>query len=98
MSLKVAIQLNIPLDIYEEMTPYELNLYLEVYEEQYLAKQEERLTEIWVGEYYHRLKKLPPLKRELESLRGKEKQKMSDDEMYRIATLLNNQFKGTTIE
>lgn len=97
-SLKSAIHLNIPLSTYEEMTPYELCLYAEVYQEKFQANLEEELTKVWLGEYYHRLKRLPSLKSELDKFNQPEKPKMSDDEMLRVVQILNKQLKGTTIE
>lgn len=87
-----------PLSTYEEMTPYELSLYAEVFEEKQTLKLEEQLTLVWLGEYYHRLKKLPSLKTELDKIAKEEQTNMSDDEMLRVVTMLNNQFKGKTIE
>ena len=80
------------------MTPYELSLYAEVFEEKQTLKLEEQLTLVWLGEYYHRLKKLPSLKTELDKIAKEEQTNMSDDEMLRVVTMLNNQFKGKTIE
>ena len=76
------------------MTPYELSLYAEVFEEKQTLKLEEQLTLVWLGEYYHRLKKLPSLKTELDKIAKEEQTNMSDDEMLRVVTMLNNQFKG----
>jgi hypothetical protein len=88
----------VPLPIYEEMTPYELSVYAEVFQEKKATELEEQLTLVWLGEYYHRLKKLPSLKELLSKVKEKEDTKMSDDEMLRVVTMLNKQFKGKTIE
>lgn len=76
------------------MTPYELSLYAEVYQEKHMLKQQEDLVLVWLAEYYHRLKKLPSLKSELEKLESQEKTQMSDEEMFRTVEVLNKKFKG----
>jgi hypothetical protein len=52
------------------MTPYELMLYTETFTEMQQAKLEEKLSLVWLGEYYHRVKKLPSLKDELKRITG----------------------------
>jgi hypothetical protein len=47
-----------------------------------------------MGEYYHRLKRLPKLQDELKRLSG-EKQQMTDEEMLNTVKALNAQFGGT---
>lgn len=93
--MKVAILLNIPLKDYEEMTPYELNLVAEAHAEMMESKSVEQMTLVWLGEYYHRMKKLPSLKKEVEKMTGKSQHKaMTDDEMLKVAERLNKQFGG----
>jgi hypothetical protein len=80
---------------FEEMTPYELMLYVETFSDMKLAELEEKLTLTWLGEYYHRLKKLPPLKQELKKLKPQEKTTMTDDQMLDMVKMLNVQFGGS---
>jgi hypothetical protein len=81
------------------MTPYELSLYIEVYSELKEAETQEQLTLVWLGEYYHRTKRLPTLKDELKKLtRDQNNQGMTDDEMLQVVKRLNAQFGGTFVK
>lgn len=79
---------------FDEMTPYELSLFIEAYFEIKEAETEERITLVWLGEYYHRIKKLPSLQNELKKIKGEQKQAMSDEEMFNMVKKLNAQFGG----
>ena len=92
--MKTAIHCGISISEYEEMTPYELNLIAESYEEMQEVEAHEKVTLVWLNEYYHRQKKLPSLKKCLEEFFGKEKQPMSDEEMLKVVERLNSQFNG----
>jgi hypothetical protein len=81
------------------MTPYELSLHVEAYFEKEEAETSERLTLVWLGEYYHRTKRLPKLKDELKKITGQtNKKSMSDDEMLETVKRLNVQFGGIQIK
>lgn len=98
-SMKTAIHVNIPISEYNEMTPYELALYVEAWSEQKEAENITQLTLVWLGEYYHRIKKLPPLKKAVEEALGKKKNKvMTDEEMLAKAKSLNALFGGIEIK
>jgi len=87
--------MNISIDQFNEMTPYELSLFAEVFVEKLLMEKEEKVTLTWLGEYYHRLKKLPRLKDEIKMLRSDNATNaMSDDEMFKIAQKVNSQCGG----
>lgn len=75
------------------MTPYELNLHAEIFEEKQKFEQEERLYLVWMGEYFHRIEKLPDLK----ELLGKKEEKtdMSTEEMLANVMQLNSAMGGT---
>lgn len=73
------------------MTPCELHLYAEVFSEKLQREQDEKITLVWMGEYFHRIEKLPPLK---EILDKGEKKTMTNDEMLEMAKRLNNAFGG----
>lgn len=77
------------------MTPYELTLCLEGYTEKKETSLQEQLTLVWLGEYYHRIKKLPSLQQELKKITGEKKKVMSDEEMLAMVKRLNAQFGGT---
>jgi hypothetical protein len=81
------------------MTPYELSLTCEAFFERQEAETQERLTLVWLGEYYHRTKRLPKLKDELKKITGETSRKaMSDDEMLETVKRLNVQFGGINIK
>jgi hypothetical protein len=80
------------------MTPYELNLFLEVYKEKFESEQKEKLIFVWLGEYYHRIKKLPSLKNALKEFFGDSNKKMTDEEMLEMVKKLNAQFGGEVIK
>jgi hypothetical protein len=78
------------------MTPYELTLYNEAYVETKESELKDRLTLVWLGEYYHRTKKLPRLKDELRKISSEKQQRvMTNDEMLETVKRLNRQFGGT---
>lgn len=76
------------------MTPYELNCFIEVYVEKMQSEKEEKLTLVWLGEYYHRLKKLPSIQKELDSIRIKGQKEMTEEEMLQQVKMLNAMFGG----
>jgi hypothetical protein len=74
------------------MTPYELNIHAEIFEEKQKFEQDERLTLVWMGEYFHRVEKLPTLK---EVLGKKEESKeMSADEMLANVMRIHSALDG----
>jgi hypothetical protein len=80
---------------YNEMTPYELNLYILDFNEKRKREDEEKLTLVWLGEYWHRIKKLPPLK-DIIGSKTQHKKQMTQEEMLNEVKKLNAAFGGTT--
>ena len=81
------------------MTPYELSLCVEAHFEGQQAEMKDKLTLVWLGEYYHRTKRLPNLKDELKKITGEEeKPTMTDDQMLQQVKRLNAQFGGAHIK
>lgn len=74
------------------MTPYQLSLEVEIYNEKKKAEQEEKLILTYLGAYWNRVKKMPTLKRIL----GKEevKKQMTDEQMLERVKQLNKIFGG----
>jgi hypothetical protein len=81
---------------YNEMTPYELNIHAEIFEEKQKFDQEERLTLVWMGEYFHRVEKLPTLNELLG--KKKESKEMTAEEMLQKVMQLNSALDGTVIK
>lgn len=77
------------------MTPYELTLSVESYSEQKETDLKEKLSMVWLGEYYHRTKRLPSLKGELKKISSEASKVMTDEEMLETVKALNAQFGGT---
>jgi|tagenome__1003787_1003787.scaffolds.fasta_scaffold19484247_2 hypothetical protein len=98
LALKTAILIGLTMNQFDEMTPYELALYSEAYAEKEEAMLKERLTLVWLGEYYHRAKRLPKLQDELKKVSNGKKEPMSPEQMLRVVQRLNKQFGGTVIK
>ena len=92
--MKTAILIGLSIAEFDEITPYELMIHLEAYQEGQQNDLQERLTLVWLGEYYHRLKRLPKIKDELKKLMPND-QAMTDEEMLEMVKTLNMQFGGT---
>jgi hypothetical protein len=95
-ALKTAILIGLSVSEFDEMTPYELMIFLEAYTEKEEADLQEAVTLVWLGEYYHRLKRLPALKGELKKFL-KNEQEMTDEEMLDVVKTLNAQFGGSFV-
>ena len=54
---------------------------IETHFERQEAEMKDRLTLVWLGEYYHRTKRLPKLQDELKKISGETKKSMTDDQM-----------------
>lgn len=72
------------------MTPYELNVCIQVYNEQTKQEQEEKITLTYLGAYWQRVKKMPTLKKIL----GQEKKQMTAKEMLEKVKQLNAALGG----
>jgi hypothetical protein len=71
-------------------------LHVEAYLEKQQAEVEEKITLVWLGEYYHRIKKLPTLKKILSELK-QDKNLMTSDEMLAKVKQLHTQFGGEIV-
>lgn len=91
--MKTAILINVSLTEFEYMTPYELMLHVEAFLEKKQAAVEEKITLVWLGEFYHRTKKLPSLKKVIKDIQPT-KGPMTSDEMLAMVKQLNSQFGG----
>jgi hypothetical protein len=49
---------------------------------------------VWLGEYYHRTKKLPQLQSELKKISAEKQKAMTDQQMLETVKRLNAQFGG----
>lgn len=97
-ALKTAILIGLSIEEFNYLTPYEFALYHEAYNEIKEAEMKESLTLVWLGEYYHRTKRLPKLQDELKKVSGESKKAMTSDQMLEAVKRLNQQFGGTVIK
>jgi hypothetical protein len=99
-ALKSAILIGLSVEEFNYLTPYEFALYHEAYNEIKEAELKERLTLVWLGEYYHRTKRLPKLKDELKKVSGSGEttKVMSNEQMLDVVKRLNQQFGGKVIK
>lgn len=76
------------------MTPYELGLYIQDFNEQVKRDQEEKITLAYLGAYWQRVKKMPDLKK----LLGQEKRstEQTPNQMLAEVKKLNAKMGGTT--
>lgn len=85
--------MGIKISEYDEMTPHQLNLIIQVYDDKKKAEDEEKLTLTYLGAYWQRVKKMPSLKQ----LLGKEqpKETMTPEDILNKIKQLNTAFGGT---
>jgi hypothetical protein len=93
--LKTAILLGLSYSDWENITPYELSVCSEGYIERKEMESHEAITMVWLGEHFHRSKRLPELNKLLN--RTKQKKQMTDEEMLNTVKRLNAQFGGSVI-
>jgi hypothetical protein len=91
-SLKSAIHVGISLSEYNEMTPYELSLYIYDFNEKRKQETEDKIALVRLGEALHRTTRLPTVKQLLEQ--SKPKKKMTSEEMLKVVKQLNAAFGG----
>lgn len=76
------------------MTPYQLSLYIEDYNEKKKVEQDEKLILTYMGAYWNRVKKMPSIKSILN--KSTHKKQMTDEEMLAEVKKLNQAFGGST--
>lgn len=81
------------------MTPYELNIYAQTYSEKQQEEMKEKITlaylnSMWTIQWLGKRHQQPkPLKEILKSI-GREKKKMTDEQMFNQVKVLNAVFGG----
>ena len=93
-----AFQIGISLRDYEEMTPYELYIAIKAFQLKKEAETQALVTQAWLTEYYHRLKKLMPLHEALSKLNKSPKKQMTESQMKEQVMKLNALLGGNVIE
>lgn len=97
--MRTAILIGISRSEFDFMTPYELLISAEAFEDRRFAEFQKDVTIAWLGEYYHRTKSLPALKDALAEISKEEnRREMTDDEMLAEVKRIHAILGGTTIE
>jgi leucyl aminopeptidase len=78
------------------MTPHQLNLYIEDYNARKKVENEEKITLVWLGAYWQRVKRMPSLANALKDLNAEPKREMTPEEMLEEIKRLNAQYGGNT--
>lgn len=93
--MKAAFRIGLSLAEYNEITPYELNLYIQSYNERMSLEHKERLSAAYLTAYWGRVKKMPDLKKIL----GEDKPKdQSAEQMLAVVRQLNAAFGGKEVK
>jgi hypothetical protein len=92
--MAVAFQIGIDPLTFWELTPRELSVLVEAFEEKSKREQEAQLTTAYLTAYWHRVKKMPSLK-EVLGIKKKEKRKQTAEEMLETVKRLNEMFGGS---
>lgn len=90
--MRTALKIGISHGEFWELTPFELTLSVEDYQEKRQEKLENDLTKCWLSAFYRRVKDLNPLQSELSKI--KPKKDMTDDEMLSQVKILNSLYEG----
>lgn len=90
--MKVALRIGLSITEYNDITPYELILYIQAYNERMSLDHKERITAAYLTAYWGRVKKMPELKKIL----GEDKpNNQTPEQMLAVVRQLNAAFGGT---
>lgn len=81
---------------YNELTPHELNLHIQIYNERMTLEGKERLTTAYLTAAWSRVKKLPDLKKILGEDKAKKNQ--TPEQMLKVIRQLNAAFGGKEVK
>ena len=90
--MRMAIRIGISIKDFWEMTPFELFICIESFEDKEKERSKELIIQAYYTEAFARMKKLPKLKDLL-----KEKKKQSNKEMLEVVKRLNAMMGGEVI-
>lgn len=94
----MAAQVGISLSEYNELTPHELNLIVDVYGEKKQAEYEQDVLIAYIGEWFHRQESLNKDAYDTWTNKTEQKNQMSDMEMFINVQQLNAMFGGKVVE
>lgn len=87
--MRMATRIGISIKDFWEMTPFELFVCIESFEDKEKERSKELIIQAYCTEAFARMKKLPKLKDLL-----KDKKKQTDDEMLEVVKKLNSMLGG----
>ncbi|NRF91528.1 hypothetical protein HQN89_10905 [Paenibacillus frigoriresistens] len=97
-SLRAAAGVGINITEYNEMTPYELSVYIQEYNKYEVFMQKERISAAYMGAYFERVKNWPKLEDVFKKDKQPEdKKEQSDADMLAEVKRLNAMFGGTVV-
>ncbi|MFD1953739.1 hypothetical protein ACFSL6_17675 [Paenibacillus thailandensis] len=79
------------------MTPHELNMQIEEWSSRLQAEHRERITIAYLTAYWHRIRKMPTLKKVLEDIQLKKKRPQTPEEMLAMVRVLNAALGGKEV-
>jgi lipase chaperone LimK len=82
--LKVAFRCGLSIQDYEYMTPYELMLAVEEYQDRMRIEHEARIVQAYMTAAWQRAKRMPSLKKVLRDVQPKQMKQQSPEEMLAV--------------
>ncbi|QKE72653.1 hypothetical protein HPK19_07465 [Arthrobacter citreus] len=93
--MSIAIEIGIRIPDYEEMTPFELGLYIKSYNKRLETEHKDKLTLTWLGAAWQRAKEMPSLE-EVIGKQPSKQEKMPAEHMLNMVKVMNAAFEGST--
>ena len=90
----MAIQCNVPVGVFNDITPFELNIIIECYVDKQTNKYKDLITQAYFTAYFQRVKKMPKLEKLLNDVERKQKKKQTAEEMFEVVKRLNSALGG----
>jgi replication initiation and membrane attachment protein DnaB len=92
----MAIQCNVSVDEFYNITPYELNIIIECYVDNQTNKYKDLITQAYFTAYFQRVKKMPKLEKLLNDVDRKLKKQQTAEEMFEVVKRLNSALGGAS--
>lgn len=93
------MRIGVSLAEYNDMTPYELNLHIQAYNERLQREEKEGLTLAYLTAYWGRVRKMPSLKSLLNETETQvPKAIKTDDQLLRVVKQLNAAMGGKEVK
>lgn len=96
--MRAALRAGLSIAEYEEMTPYQLHIYLEEHIKKQKEKAKEKVVLAYLVAGWIRAKKMPNLKKVLSKLDDVRPKAMTAEQMFQHVKMLNAALGGTVVE